>query len=63
MGNAVGMWHEHGPSVQGFITNGVAEGLHSKIMSIKRTAGGCRNPANFTTAIYFHCGELDFYPR
>ena len=38
------------------ITNGVAEGLNSKIMSIKRKAGGFRNPSHFTTAIYFHCG-------
>jgi transposase len=45
------------------ITNGVAEGLNSKIMSIKRKAGGFRNPHNFTTAIYFHCGGLDLYPR
>ena len=45
------------------ITNGVAEGLNSKIMSIKRKAGGFRNPKNFTTAIYFHCGGLDLYPR
>jgi transposase len=28
------------------ITNGVAEGLNSKIMSIKRTAGDFRNPSN-----------------
>ena len=45
------------------ITNGVAEGLNSKIMSIKRKTGGFRNPSDFTTAIYFHCGELDLYPR
>jgi len=32
-------------------------------MSIKRKAGGFRNAANFTTAIYFHCGGLDLYPR
>ena len=25
-------------------------------MSIKRKAGGFRNPSHFTTAIYFHCG-------
>jgi transposase len=49
--------------VQHPITNGVAEGLNSKIMSIKRKAGGFRNPHNFTTAIYFHCGGLDLYPR
>ena len=47
------------------ITNGVAEGLNSKIkvMSIKRKAGGFRNPSNFTAAIYFYCGGLDLYPR
>ena len=45
------------------ITNGVAEGLNSKIMSIKRRVGGFRNPANFKTAIYFYCGGLDLYPR
>jgi transposase len=43
------------------ITNGVAEGLKNKIMSIKRKAGGFRNPSNFTTAIYFHSGGLDLY--
>jgi transposase len=45
------------------ITNGVVEGLNSKIMSIKRKACGFRNPDHFTTAIYFHCGGLDLYPR
>ena len=45
------------------ITNGVAEGLKSKIRSIKRSAGGFRSPSNFTTAIYFHCGGFDLYPR
>lgn len=45
------------------ITNGVAEGLNSKIMSIKRKACGFRNKENFKTAIYFHCGGLDLYPR
>ena len=45
------------------ITNGVAEGLNSKIMSIKRKAAGFRNASHFTTAIYFHCGGLDLYPR
>lgn len=45
------------------ITNRVAEGLNSKVMSIKRKAGGFRNPSNFTTAIHFHCGGLDLYPR
>ena len=45
-----------------FVTNAVAEGLNSKIMSIKRRAGGFRNPENFKTAIYFHCGGLSLYP-
>jgi transposase len=44
------------------VTNAVAEGLNSKIMSIKRRAGGFRNPTNFKTAIYFHCGGLSLYP-
>ncbi|MBC7853780.1 MAG: transposase, partial [Pirellulaceae bacterium] len=39
-----------------FISNAVAEGLNSKIMSIKRRAGGFRNGKNFKTVIYFHCG-------
>jgi transposase len=49
--------------VQHPITNSAAEGLNSKIMSIKRKARGFRNPQNFTTAIYFHCSELDLFPR
>ena len=38
--------------VQHPITNGVAEGLNSKIMSIKRKAGGFRNP------VTLHDGDL-----
>lgn len=45
------------------ITNSVAEGMNSKIMSIKRRVGGYRNLDNFKTAIYFHCGGLELYPR
>ena len=45
------------------ITNAVAEGINSKIMSIKRRVGGYRNPGNFKTAIYFYCGGLDLYPQ
>jgi transposase len=44
------------------ITNAVAEGLNSKIMAIKRRAGGYRNPRNFKTVIYFYCGGLRLYP-
>lgn len=45
------------------ITNGATEGINSKIMTIKRKACGFRNPRHFQTAIYFHCGGLDLYPR
>ena len=45
------------------ITNAVAEGMNSKIMSIKRRVGGFRNVDNFKTAIFFYCGGLDLYPR
>jgi len=44
------------------ITNGVAEGINSKIMTIKRKCCGFRNVENFKTAIYFHCGGLELYP-
>ena len=46
-----------------FITNAVAEGLNSKIMAIKRRAGGFRNRDNFKKAIYFYCGGLCLYPQ
>lgn len=46
-----------------FITNAVAEGMNSRIMSIKRRVGGYRNRENFKTAIYFYCGGLDLYPH
>ena len=45
------------------ITNAVAEGMNSKIMSIKRRVGGFRNIENFKTAIFFYCGGLDLDPR
>jgi transposase len=44
------------------ITNAVAEGINSKIMSIKRQSSGFRNEENFKTIVYFHCGNLDLYP-
>lgn len=47
---------------QHHITNGVAEGINSKIMAIKRRVGGYRNSENFKTAIYFYCGGLKLYP-
>jgi len=45
------------------VTNAMTEGLNGKIQRIKRAAHGYRNTDNFMTAIYFHCGGLDLYPR
>jgi len=44
------------------ITNALAEGLNSKIQTIKQKACGFRNVEHFKTAIYFHCGGLNLYP-
>ncbi|MFM8952376.1 MAG: transposase [Planctomycetaceae bacterium] len=44
------------------LTNAVAEGLNSKIMAVKRRAGGYRNVAHFKDVIYFYCGGLRLYP-
>ena len=61
------MIRDHLPNILTYckhqITNGVAEGLNSKIMTIKRKACGYRNKENFKVAIYFFCGGLDLYPR
>jgi transposase len=46
-----------------WITNAVAEGVNSKIMSIKRRSGGYPNIENFKTAVLFYCGGLDLDPR
>jgi transposase len=44
------------------ITNAVAEGLNSKIQTIKKMACGFRNREHFKIAIFFHCGGLQLYP-
>ena len=44
------------------ITNALSESLNSKIQWVKYTARGFRNPDNFKTAIYFHCGGLNLLP-
>lgn len=44
------------------ITNAKAEGLNSKIQSIKVAARGFRNFENYRTAILFHCGKLSLHP-
>src|SRR6266511_1319280 len=45
------------------ITNAGAESLNSRIQAIRVSARGYRNRENFKTAIYFHCGGLQLYPR
>lgn len=45
------------------ITNALSEALNSKIEKVKRMACGYRNRDHYKTAIYFHCGGLDMYPR
>ncbi len=43
--------------------NGRAEGMNGNIQRLKGRAYGYRNRERFKTAIYFHCGGLDLYPR
>ncbi|MFQ5561523.1 MAG: ISL3 family transposase [Nitrospinota bacterium] len=45
------------------ITNALGESMNSKIEKVKRMACGFRNRDHYKTAIYFHCGGLDLYPR
>ena len=45
------------------ITNATTEGLNSKIQMVKEMACGFRNREHYKTAIYFHCGGLDLYPK
>jgi len=45
------------------VTNAGSEAINSKIQWIKRQACGFRNRSRFRTAIFFHCGGLDLYPR
>ena len=45
------------------ITNGILEGINSKVQLAKRRARGYRNIDNFINIIYFLCGKLKFdYP-
>ena len=43
-------------------TNGPAEGINSRIKTIKARSRGFRNQERFANAIYFHLGGLDLYP-
>ena len=45
------------------ISNATVEGLNNKIEKIKRDAFGFRNKDRFRTAVLFHCGGLDLYPK
>lgn len=50
--------------VQRKISNGVLEGINSKIQLAKRRARGYRNKTNFINMIYFIAGKLKFdYPH
>lgn len=49
--------------VESHITNGMLEGINSKVKLAKRRARGYRNTKNFINMIYFLCGEMKFdYP-
>lgn len=44
------------------ITNATAEGLNSRIETIRKRACGIPNFEHFRIAVYFHCGGLDLFP-
>ena len=49
--------------VESGITNGILEGINSKVQLAKRRARGYRNTGNFINMIYFLCGKMKFdYP-
>ena len=43
-------------------TNGPAEGINSRIKTVKVRSRGLRNRERFANAILFHLGGLDLYP-
>jgi len=45
------------------VTNAMAEGFNSRIQSIKSSARGFRNFANYRLRILFHCGKLKMIPE
>lgn len=45
------------------ITNALGESINAKIEKVKRLACGFRNRSHYRTAIYFHCGGLDLFPK
>ena len=44
-------------------TNAHAESANARIQKVKSRACGFRSRERFRTAIMFHCGQLDLYPR
>jgi transposase len=49
--------------VESHISNGILEGINSKVQLAKRRARGYRNTKNFINMIYFLCGKMKFdYP-
>lgn len=50
--------------IESKLTNGILEGINSKVQLIKRRARGYRKITNFINMIYFTCGKLQFdYPQ
>ncbi|HEC05513.1 MAG TPA: hypothetical protein ENJ12_01555 [Thiolapillus brandeum] len=45
------------------VSNGPAEGLNSRIKTIKVRRRGSRNKERFANTIYFHLGGLDLCPE
>ncbi len=46
------------------VSNGPAEGINSRIKTVKMRSRGFRNKKKrFANAIYFHLGGLDLYPE
>ena len=43
-------------------TNGPAEGINSRIKTVKVRSRGFRNRKRFANAILFHLGGLNLYP-
>lgn len=50
-------------AIRNRVTNAKAEGTNAIIQGVKYKARGFRNRDRFRTAIYFHCGGLNLYPR
>ena len=58
-----GHWSGSIHFVESRITNGILEGINSKVQLAKRRARGYRNTGNFINMIYFLCGKMKFnYP-